>query len=566
MGKKLDGIKIGREIAEGHGGELLSTAYVNNYTKMSWRCTEGHEWFASLSNIKVGKWCRKCSIVKSGQRRVLVDGLEQAQRHASKNSGKCLSEEYVSAITKMRWRCSDEHEWEASLHAIKQGNWCCKCGNISSGKKKMLKDGLEQAQTIALAARGECLSNEYHGVSMKMRWLCHNNHEWKARLSDIKRGKWCPKCASNVKGIAKRIPGLDIANDIAVKHGGKCLSSEYISVKMHMLWRCKEGHEWPACLEHIRNGKWCPKCGDIRSGNRRKLKDGLEQAKSIAKGRGGECTSTKYTNSHTKMDWTCEYGHSWNATLSTVKLSGHWCPHCVNRYMDGLGQANDIATSRNGWCLSTSYKTSSDPMKWKCSFGHIWSTTLSGVKSGKWCPKCGYKSTAQKQSLDGIKEAHDLASENNGKCLSKSYENTKTSLKWNCKCGNIWHAGFGSIKYSKSWCPKCSYKKAAISRNDSCMMSHWKTGEELVVTASYEKAVVKYLNENKINYDWQPQTFKMPSGRTYRPDMYLYSIGKWVEIKGHFWGRSREKWDWFQTVKPNSELWNTEKLKQMGII
>jgi len=96
--------------------------------------------------------------------------------------------------------------------------------------------------------------------------------------------------------------------------------------------------------------------------------------------------------------------------------------------------------------------------------------------------------------------------------------------------------------------------KNAKAQNNSFTTTHWKTGEEVVCQASYEKKVVEYLNENKIEYKWQHKTFTMPNGRTYRPDLYL--IGKrkpWIEIKGYFRKDAREKWDWFhEQVKPNS--------------
>jgi hypothetical protein len=44
------------------GGACLSDKYVNAHTKLGWRCKNGHEWEASPTNIKSGKWCRKCCI------------------------------------------------------------------------------------------------------------------------------------------------------------------------------------------------------------------------------------------------------------------------------------------------------------------------------------------------------------------------------------------------------------------------------------------------------------------------------------------------------------------------
>lgn len=108
--------------------------------------------------------------------------------------------------------------------------------------------------------------------------------------------------------------------------------------------------------------------------------------------------------------------------------------------------------------------------------------------------------------------------------------------------------------------------KSAKFSNKCTIKVHWKTNEELVCQASYEPKVVDYLNNNKIDYLWQPQVFKMPNGRTYRPDLFLVESNTWVEIKGYFRKDALEKWDWFQSEYPNSELWNEKRLKEMGIL
>lgn len=97
-------------------------------------------------------------------------------------------------------------------------------------------------------------------------------------------------------------------------------------------------------------------------------------------------------------------------------------------------------------------------------------------------------------------------------------------------------------------------------------MIHWKTGRSIACQGGYEVAVVNWLNREKIDYDWQI-VFKMPDGSSYRIDLYLCDIDKFVEIKG-FWRteRSKEKWDWFHATYPNSELWMKSELKQQGIL
>jgi hypothetical protein len=107
--------------------------------------------------------------------------------------------------------------------------------------------------------------------------------------------------------------------------------------------------------------------------------------------------------------------------------------------------------------------------------------------------------------------------------------------------------------------------KAAKSMCHSQTKLHWKTGEEVICVGSYESTVVDYLNSNQINFEWQPKVFKMPSGKTYRPDLYLSDRDLWIEIKGFFRGDALEKWTWF-SENNRAELWDKSTLKMMGIL
>lgn len=115
-------------------------------------------------------------------------------------------------------------------------------------------------------------------------------------------------------------------------------------------------------------------------------------------------------------------------------------------------------------------------------------------------------------------------------------------------------------------------KKTAKSTNNSCVKFHWKTGEEVVCRGSYEAKTVDYLNNNRIDYNWQPKVFNTPilspkgKNTTYAPDLFLIDRGVWIEIKGLMRKDAQEKWDWFQSVHINSELWNEKKLKEIGIL
>lgn len=108
--------------------------------------------------------------------------------------------------------------------------------------------------------------------------------------------------------------------------------------------------------------------------------------------------------------------------------------------------------------------------------------------------------------------------------------------------------------------------RIAKSQNNSYILYHWKTGEELVCQASYEKAAVEYFNKNKIDFLWQKAVFHLPNGKSYRPDCYLFDENIWIEIKGYFRNDAKLKWDWFHKRFVNSKLWDKTKLIEMGVL
>jgi hypothetical protein len=61
-GRKKLTIESAQQLAESKGGECLSKKYINQKTKLKWRCSKGHEWRAAPGNIKYqNQWCPECS-------------------------------------------------------------------------------------------------------------------------------------------------------------------------------------------------------------------------------------------------------------------------------------------------------------------------------------------------------------------------------------------------------------------------------------------------------------------------------------------------------------------------
>ena len=617
--KKRITIENMRAIAERLGGECLSKVYANARTKLRWRCNEcGHEWDAVPDSVKRGTWCPKCAPKKRGKSQRLT--IEEMQAIAREKGGECLSKEYVSVKTKLRWRCNNcGHEWEATPGNVKTGTWCPKCG----GSFPLT---IEEMRTIARERGGECLSTEYVNSQTKLRWRCENKHEWEATPGSVRSGKWCARCADRVRLTIEEMQA------IAAEHGGKCLSTEYKGAHSNLLWRCENKHEWEATPASIKNqGSWCRQCAG-------KAPLSLEEMRSIAKERGGECLSKEYVNLKTKLRWRCAYGHEWNATPGNVKR-GKWCKECstgigericraffeqlfcgqfpskrpkwligemgvpleldgynaklklafehqgihhfeafdyvskggakaeerhaavrrrdelkreaclnygvtlievpeINKNLDVVDLRNfirrqceirgypipanfesvevdlraaymanpqvqylkemrAIAKKRGGECLSTVYKGSQSKLRWRCNkCDYEWMATPGHVKNaGRWCPRCAKNITST------IEEMREIAKEKGGECLSTEYINSFSKLRWRCGvCSHEWEAMPTNIK-SGTWCPKCA-KRPQLTIEDMQALAKEKGGECL--STKYINARTKLRWRcNECGHEWE---------------------------------------------------------------
>jgi len=121
--------------------------------------------------------------------------IKRMQEYAKENGGKCLSNKYVNAHTKLLWECSEGHRWEATPNSIKKGTWCCRCAGLE-------KFTIEEMQKAAEKRGGKCLSKKYLNVRAKLLWECSERHQWKATWDKISQGQWCPECST---GLGERI-------------------------------------------------------------------------------------------------------------------------------------------------------------------------------------------------------------------------------------------------------------------------------------------------------------------------------------------------------------------------
>lgn len=134
---------------------------------------------------------------------------------AAARKGELLSEVYVDAKSKLKWKCERGHVWSASAENVKGKNsWCPVCA--AEGRKL----DIEQMRDMARILGGQCLSQEYCGQHVKLKWRCANGHVFEKAPSSIRRRggngarnpSWCSQC----KKLGLRAPS-------ALSHPGALL-------------------------------------------------------------------------------------------------------------------------------------------------------------------------------------------------------------------------------------------------------------------------------------------------------------------------------------------------------
>lgn len=491
------------DIAKERGGKCLSTEYVNSTSNLLWECKEGHKWEAVPGSIKSGSWCRRCA----GLEKLTIEDMHTL---AKNRGGLCLSTEYMSSQTKLRWQCANGHVFFTTPSHIKtSGSWCRTCDYESKRIKFGL--GLSKMNEVAAFHGGKCLSTEYKNTRSKLLWECKEGHQWHTSASSILSGKsWCPACSSLINeaiiraifekifnahfpkvrpkwlmgssGYPLELDGYNEELKIAFEyHGEQHFKKNYFTnLKKNSdlafdKQQLDDSIKRNVCLDNgvtlieipytIKASEYVNYIFESCNKKNIKLKNDsffdykilsistrtkIQELKDVASSRGGKCLSETYLGYTHKLLWQCGSGHTWEATPASIYKSGHpsWCPYCSGSKNLNIELMKKIAAEKNGECLSENYKNVETKLLWQCQKGHKWMATPHMIRNGTWCPHCAGKARLT------IEKMHEVASSKGGVCLSSKYIDNKTKLLWQCKFGHVWKALPSSVKHS-SWCPRC---------------------------------------------------------------------------------------------------------------
>ena len=272
-------------------------------------------------------------------------------------------------------------------------------------------------------------------------------------------------------------------------------------------WICSKGHTWQATVTSRSNLKsGCGVCSN------RKLQQGSNDlatlSPELASQANGWNPKTTIAGSKKRKSWICSKGHVWNASIGNRLYGKTNCPICSNQKV--LSGFNDLATTHpelakevHGWDPKKVIAGTNKKLEWKCSKGHVYTSTGAHRLEGKGCSFCSNQKILS--GFNDLATTHpELSKQAHGWNPTTVVAGTKSRREWKCEKNHIWVSVVASRAILNRGCPICANKQVLPGFNDLST-----TNPEL----------------SKQAHGWDPSTVTFASDKQ----------KEWKCEKGHIW-------------------------------
>ena len=247
----------------------------NSGKKVWWKCIEGHEWQATISDRNSGHGCPYCAgkkALKGYNDLQTINPTLAKEWNYENNNGLTPMDVMPNSDKKVWWKCSKGHEWQATIVHRNNGSGCPYCSGRYAVK------GYNDLQTVNPSLSKEWDYEKNNGLTpldvmpnsvKKVWWKCSKGHEWQATIDSRNRGNGCPYCSGRyaVKGESD----LQTINPTLAKewnyekNDGTTPMDITPNSNKKVWWKCSKGHEWQATIANRNKGSGCPVCNSERN-------------------------------------------------------------------------------------------------------------------------------------------------------------------------------------------------------------------------------------------------------------------------------------------------------------
>lgn len=528
-----------------------------NNKKVSWTCSLGHKWDATINSRTRTKscGCPYCSVpIKS----ILV-GFNDFETKCKENGREYLLKEWnyernidvtPQSVTyrsgkRIWWKCSKGHEWMAPIDSRTDGTNCPVCARTSTSFPEQaiayyLSKQFSVLQRYSIKRHEIDIFLEDYNLGIEYDGIRYHSSE-KSSEKEKKKDSFFSHLGITIIHVKEDkdknfIDGNILYYTIEDK---QYLDDKFNNV-LNTLFKMISDYTKVSFLPNVNLLKDELNIKQHYASYMKKnsfaslypqFADGWDVEKN--KGMTPDLFSAK---SHTKVWWKCDKGHSWKAAISTRSNLG--CPYCAGQRL--LSGTNDLES----WCKdnnpallhewdyekntstpSEEMRTSNKKFWWRCDKGHEWEATIANRVHGTNCPYCN-TGLVPHRKLMSFKEW--CLSSGNEELLSEWNYDKNTSITpddisrashtkvwWKCDKGHEWEAVLKSRIYNHG-CPYCSptNKKVLSGVND----------------------LVTWCNQNNKSYILEEWDYD--NNEDLKPEMFTHGSHKrinWICEKGHKW-------------------------------
>ena len=196
----------------------------------------------------------------------------------------------------------------------------------------------------------DSLSDYTKGSHHVALWTCSADHTWEAAVKTRYAGYGCPYCSgryavSGTNDLQTMNPAL-AAQWHPTLNGNLSPSSIKPYSNRKIWWLCRNGHEWEATPAHRSKGKGCPYCAGKKGSSgwsfAEKFPDLLREWDYDENPNPPESYAP---HSNKIVRWKCSLGHFWSSSVNqrTRKDRPNRCPYCSGKRI--LAGFNDLAST-----------------------------------------------------------------------------------------------------------------------------------------------------------------------------------------------------------------------------
>lgn len=199
---------------------------------------------------------------------ILFSNPDVAKEWNYERNGNLKPENFIaSSKHKVWWKCSNGHEWLATIGSRNEGNGCPYCvgRKVLTGYNDLQTKMPELASQWHPFLNGELTPTDVTVSARKyVWWKCEKGHEFQSWVYNRSNGIGCPYCAGRYAAKGKndlQTVNPDLANEWNYdKNNGLTPVDVMPNSGKIVWWKCSEGHEWQARIYSRNQGNGCPEC------------------------------------------------------------------------------------------------------------------------------------------------------------------------------------------------------------------------------------------------------------------------------------------------------------------